>query len=107
MENSVITDWDAMEAIWTHMFYEDLMVPPENFNILHTESFDNSREGREKLVEVKRTPRVRYYVVVILSAKRKRPSLVQKRKSTRRRISKKKKKKKPERGVTSPVVSID
>jgi len=52
MKNSIITDWDAMETIWTHMFYDDLMVPPENFNILHTESFENPPSCREKLVEV-------------------------------------------------------
>lgn len=41
-----------MEEIWTHMYYEDLLVPPEKCNILHTESIDNPMSSREKLTEV-------------------------------------------------------
>lgn len=52
IHNCVITDWDAMEEIWTRMYYEELMVPPENFDILHTEPVNNPLSCREKLVEV-------------------------------------------------------
>lgn len=52
INNGVITDWDAMEYIWNQMYYEDLLVPPEDYNILHTESIMNNESSREKLVEV-------------------------------------------------------
>lgn len=52
MNNGLITDWDAMEQMWCHIFYEELLTPPENFNILHTESLLNSMQCREKLIEV-------------------------------------------------------
>lgn len=52
IRKSIICDWDAMEQIWYHMFYENLMVPPENYNILHTEMDINSKLSREKIFEV-------------------------------------------------------
>lgn len=52
IRNSIISDWDAMEKIWYHMYYEDLLVPPENYNILHTEVDMNSKSSREKMFEV-------------------------------------------------------
>ncbi|XP_050062148.1 actin-1-like isoform X2 [Aphis gossypii] len=51
IRKSIISDWDAMEQIWYHMFYENLMVPPENYNILHTEVDMNSKLSREKIFE--------------------------------------------------------
>lgn len=53
VRNGIISDWDAMEQIWYHMYYEDLLVPPENFNILHTEPVNNPKSCREKIIEVK------------------------------------------------------
>ncbi|VVC28833.1 Actin family,Actin, conserved site [Cinara cedri] len=47
-----IQDWDAMENIWYHMYYENLLVPPEDFNILHTEGINNPIENRKKLMEI-------------------------------------------------------
>jgi len=41
-----------MEQIWYQMYYEDLLVPPENFNILHTEVDMNLNSSREKIFEV-------------------------------------------------------
>lgn len=52
ISNGIITDWDAMEQIWYHMYFEELLVPPENFNILHTEPINNPMSCREKLIEV-------------------------------------------------------
>lgn len=54
IDKGVITDWDAMEFIWNQMYYEDLLVPPEDYNILHTESIMNNESCREKLAEVSR-----------------------------------------------------
>lgn len=52
IRNSIVSDWDAMEKIWYHMYYEDLLVPPENYNILHTEVDMNLKSSREKMFEV-------------------------------------------------------
>lgn len=52
IRKSIISDWDAMEQIWYQMYYEDLLVPPENFNILHTEVDMNLNSSREKIFEV-------------------------------------------------------
>lgn len=52
MQNGIITDWDAMEDIWYHMFYEELETPPEKYPILHTEPVGNPMSCKEKLVEV-------------------------------------------------------
>jgi len=52
IRNGIISDWDTMEQIWYHMYYEELKVPPENYNILHTEVDMNSKSLREKMFEV-------------------------------------------------------
>lgn len=52
ISKGMITDWDAMEDVWYHMYYDEMMVPPENFSILHTEIIDTSASSREKFVEV-------------------------------------------------------
>jgi len=52
IENCLITYWDAMEDVWFHMFYEQLLVPPENYAILLTEPVHNPTPSREKLYEV-------------------------------------------------------
>ncbi|XP_060845430.1 actin-like [Rhopalosiphum padi] len=51
IRNGIISDWDTMEQIWYHMYYEELKVPPENYNILHTEVDMNSKSLREKMFE--------------------------------------------------------
>lgn len=52
IKNCIITDWDAMEDVWFHMYYEQLLIPPENYAILHTEPTHNSIPCRDKLFEV-------------------------------------------------------
>lgn len=52
IQNGIITDWDAMEDIWTHMYYENLLVPSEKYGILHTEPINNPASCRQKLTEV-------------------------------------------------------
>jgi len=51
-QNGMIIDWDAMEDIWYHMYFEELMVPPENYPILHSEPVNNPISSQEKLIEV-------------------------------------------------------
>ncbi|XP_050527943.1 uncharacterized protein LOC126898036 [Daktulosphaira vitifoliae] len=52
MQNGIITDWEAMEQMYYHMYYENLTVPPESYNIIHTEAPLNPKGCREKLAEM-------------------------------------------------------
>lgn len=51
IENGVITNWDAMEEIWSYIFFDQLKMG-EDTGILHTEATSNPRANREKIVEL-------------------------------------------------------
>lgn len=51
-----------MEQIWYRMYYEELLVPPEHFNILHTEMDMNLKSSREKLFEVNDFINTKHYL---------------------------------------------
>ena len=38
IEHGIVTNWDAMEKIWHHTFYDELRVAPEEHPVLHTEA---------------------------------------------------------------------
>ncbi|XP_078491727.1 actin, cytoplasmic [Ciona intestinalis] len=50
IENGIITNWDDMENIWHHTFYNELSVDPEKHPILLTESAINPTSNRETMV---------------------------------------------------------
>jgi actin-related protein len=52
IENGVITNWDDMETIWHHVFYNELRVAPEERCVLLTESPLNPKANREKMTEI-------------------------------------------------------
>uniref|UniRef100_A0A914H8L0 Actin n=1 Tax=Globodera rostochiensis TaxID=31243 RepID=A0A914H8L0_GLORO len=52
IEHGIVTNWDDMEMIWHHTFENELNVEPTEFRVLLTEVALNSRENREKMVEV-------------------------------------------------------
>ncbi|KAL3619259.1 hypothetical protein CASFOL_036829 [Castilleja foliolosa] len=52
IERGVVKNWDDMEKIWFHTFYNQLHVPPEEHSILLTESALHSKADREKLAEI-------------------------------------------------------
>uniref|UniRef100_A0A8C4QAR9 Actin, beta 1 n=1 Tax=Eptatretus burgeri TaxID=7764 RepID=A0A8C4QAR9_EPTBU len=54
IENGIVTNWDDMEKIWHHTFYEELSVAPEEHAVLLTEAPLNSKANREKMTQVKR-----------------------------------------------------
>ena len=51
-ERGIVTDWDAMERIWHHIFYNELRVDPKDQPLLISEPPLNTKENREKTAEV-------------------------------------------------------
>jgi actin len=52
LKHGLVTDWDAMQHLWHHVFYDDLKIACEEHPIIVTEAADNSRQDREKTVEI-------------------------------------------------------
>ena len=52
IESGVITNWEDMEKIWHHTFYNELRIAPEEHNVLLTDPPLNKEETREKITEV-------------------------------------------------------
>ncbi|KRX60395.1 putative actin-22 [Trichinella sp. T9] len=52
IEHGIVTNWDDMELLWHHTFYNEMRVAPKEHPVLLTEAPMNPKSNREKMIEI-------------------------------------------------------
>uniref|UniRef100_A0A0G4H9I5 Actin n=1 Tax=Chromera velia CCMP2878 TaxID=1169474 RepID=A0A0G4H9I5_9ALVE len=52
IQQGIVTNWEDMEKVWHHTFYNELKVAPEDHPVLLTEAPLNAKMNRERMTQV-------------------------------------------------------
>jgi actin, other eukaryote len=52
IEHGIVTNWEDMEKIWHHTFYNELRTNPEDSKVLLTEAPMNPKQNRERMTQI-------------------------------------------------------